>query len=61
MPLREYAVDLGSHTATMLLSDEDAERYGDKAKPVTASAALAKAATATANKARSPQADKARD
>lgn len=53
--LREYVVDLGTHTATMLLSDEDALRYGAKASPKPE----AKAATAS-NKAVAPAANKAR-
>lgn len=54
MPLREYVVDLGTHTATMMLNDEDAARYGSKAtvKPET------KAAPAPANKARLTAANK---
>lgn len=45
--LREYEVDLGNHTTTMLLDEENAARYGEMAKPVEA-----KQAAAPANKAR---------
>ena len=33
---KEYVVDIGGIPHTILLTDEDAERYGDKATPVKA-------------------------
>lgn len=59
MSLREYTVDLGTHTTTMLLSAAAAQLYGPKAwlKERTPAPRPTKAATA-ANKARQAQADK---
>lgn len=48
---KEYAVRINDVDHTLLLSDEDAERYGDAAR-------LAKAASAPANKAASAPANK---
>lgn len=44
--LKEYVVNTGGIDTTVQLSDEDAKRYGEHAKPAT------KAALAPANKAR---------
>lgn len=48
---KEYDVDLGWTKTTMLLSDEDAAKYGERAVPV-------KKAAAPANKARKTASDK---
>lgn len=51
METKEYEVDLGHTKTTMLLSDEDAVRYGERAVPV-------KKADEPANKARTGTSDK---
>lgn len=45
--MKEYTVTIGGVEHTMLLSDDDAKRYGDAAQPVKE-----KAAPAPKNKAR---------
>lgn len=51
--LREYDVDLGTHTATLLMTPEyAAATYGDRAKLKAAPAPAGKAAPAPANKSR---------
>jgi hypothetical protein len=44
--MKEYVVDIGGIPHTVLLTDEDAKRYGDRATPVKAKT--------PANKARKP-------
>ena len=51
--MRDYVVTINGIEMTMRLSDEDAARYGDKAKPVDSKTATpsAKARKSVANKA----------
>lgn len=49
--MRDYVVTINDVEMTMRLSDEDAERYGDKAKPVDSKGSDAKARKSVSNKA----------